>query len=188
VLLFKAGARWVSRGYDRFTFHLRQSRIAMAAVARFGTKKAVLPEMDRIRSALMAPRKKRVFSNAHPNPPPGYLPLGGSWGAASRCSWILFASRNIARCGLRGACFSCVHAGIHTRCTRPGKTGVDDCIAPVAAEVAANVKLPGVGRDQIRTLPMAMIVGTPGSKPFRRCRGCGDDLEADNGMICTKTG
>ena len=117
---------------------------------------AVLPEFERIRTALAAPVKKGFFRKA-PEPPKGlYL-----WGGVGRGKSMLmdFFVDHLGDVPARRVHFHAFMQEIHAAMHEARKTGVEDAIAPVAAEVAASVRLLAFDEMQITDITDAMIVG-----------------------------
>jgi len=116
----------------------------------------VLPEFDRIRNALMNPGKKGFFKRA-PEPPQG-LYLWGGVGRGKSMLMDMFAA-NMGDVPVRRVHFHAFMQEIHSAMHEVRKTGVDDAIAPVAADVADKVKLLAFDEMQISDITDAMIVG-----------------------------
>ena len=130
--------------------------IAEGALKPDLAQEAVLPEFDRIRSALMQPVKKGFFRKA-PEPPRGlYL-----WGGVGRGKSMLMDMFVVHLEGVpaRRVHFHAFMQEIHAAMHEVRKTGVDDAIAPVAAEVAGAVRLLAFDEMQITDITDAMIVG-----------------------------
>ncbi len=119
-------------------------------------QEAVLPEFDRIRTALMNPEKKGFFKRA-PEPPKG-LYLWGGVGRGKSMLMDMFAA-NMGDVPARRVHFHAFMQEIHSAMHEARKTGVDDAIAPVAAQVAASVKVLAFDEMQISDITDAMIVG-----------------------------
>ncbi|WP_298840479.1 cell division protein ZapE [uncultured Roseobacter sp.] len=117
---------------------------------------AVLPEFERIRAALATPVKKGLFRKA-PEPPKGlYL-----WGGVGRGKSMLmdFFVEHLGDVPARRVHFHAFMQEIHAAMHEARKTGVEDAIAPVAADVAASVRLLAFDEMQITDITDAMIVG-----------------------------
>lgn len=119
-------------------------------------QEAVIPEFDRIRAALMQPVKKGFFRKA-PEPPKG-LYLWGGVGRGKSMLMDLFV-QNLDGIPARRVHFHAFMQEIHAAMHEVRKTGVDDAIAPVAADVAASVRLLAFDEMQITDITDAMIVG-----------------------------
>ncbi|WP_299608600.1 cell division protein ZapE [uncultured Tateyamaria sp.] len=116
---------------------------------------AVLPEFERIRAALAAPVKKGLFRKAPEAPKGLYL-----WGGVGRGKSMLmdfFAAR--LDVPARRVHFHAFMQEIHATMHVARQKGVDDAIAPVAADVAASVRLLAFDEMQITDITDAMIVG-----------------------------
>jgi cell division protein ZapE len=119
-------------------------------------QESVLPEFDRIRDALLTPAKKGLFRKA-PEPPKGlYL-----WGGVGRGKSMLMDMfvEHLDGIPARRVHFHAFMQEIHSAMHEARKTGVDDAIAPVAADVAASVRLLAFDEMQITDITDAMIVG-----------------------------
>ena len=124
---------------------------------------AVLPEFDRIRDALMQPVKKGLFRKV-PEPPKGlYL-----WGGVGRGKSMLMDMfvEHMGDVPARRVHFHAFMQEVHTAMHEVRKTGVDDAIAPVAADIAAAVRLLAFDEMQISDITDAMIVGRLFEKLF----------------------
>ncbi len=119
-------------------------------------QKAALDEFDRIRDALMQPVKKGLFRKA-PEPPKGLY----FWGGVGRGKSMLMDMfvQHLEDIPSRRVHFHAFMQEIHARMHEARKTGVTDAIAPVAADVAASVRLLAFDEMQITDITDAMIVG-----------------------------
>jgi cell division protein ZapE len=117
---------------------------------------AVLPEFDRIRTALLAPVKKGFFRKAA-EPPKG-LYLWGGVGRGKSMLMDMFVD-SMGDIPARRVHFHAFMQEIHSAMHEARKTGVDDAIAPVAADVAKSVRLLAFDEMQISDITDAMIVG-----------------------------
>ncbi|WP_299684048.1 cell division protein ZapE [uncultured Tateyamaria sp.] len=118
-------------------------------------QEAVLPEFERIRSALAAPVKRGLFRKAPEAPKGLYL-----WGGVGRGKSMLmdfFVSH--VEVPVRRVHFHAFMQEIHAAMHAARQTGVEDAIAPVAADVAASVRLLAFDEMQISDITDAMIVG-----------------------------
>ena len=130
--------------------------IAQGKLSADPAQEAVLPEFDRIRDALLQPIKKGLFRKA-PEPPRGlYL-----WGGVGRGKSMLMDMfvEHMDGIPARRVHFHAFMQEIHSAMHEARKTGVDDAIAPVAADVAASVRLLAFDEMQISDITDAMIVG-----------------------------
>jgi len=119
-------------------------------------QKAIMPEFDRIRDALLQPVKKGLFRKT-PEPPKG-LYLWGGVGRGKSMLMDLFAN-NLGDIPARRVHFHAFMQEIHTAMHEARKTGVDDAIAPVAKAVSSSVRLLAFDEMQITDITDAMIVG-----------------------------
>ena len=118
-------------------------------------QKAALPEFERIRAALAAPVKRGFFRKA-PTPPKG-LYLWGGVGRGKSMLMDFFVSH--VTVPARRVHFHAFMQEIHASMHEARKRGVDDAIAPVAANIAASVRLLAFDEMQITDITDAMIVG-----------------------------
>lgn len=118
-------------------------------------QEAVLPEFERIRLGLAVPAKRGFFRKATEAPKGLYL-----WGGVGRGKSMLmdfFVSH--VDVPNRRVHFHAFMQEIHAAMHAARQTGVDDAIAPVAADVAAQVRLLAFDEMQITDITDAMIVG-----------------------------
>ncbi|SFD86521.1 cell division protein ZapE [Sulfitobacter brevis] len=138
---------------------LRESydrKIADGVLQADPAQEAVIGEFDRIREALERPVKKSLFRKA-PEPPKGlYL-----WGGVGRGKSMLMDMfvQGLDGIPARRVHFHAFMQEIHSAMHEARKTGVDDAIAPVAADVAEKVRLLAFDEMQISDITDAMIVG-----------------------------
>ena len=132
------------------------AKIAEGTLRPDPAQESVLPEFDRIRSALLNPPKKGLFRKA-PEPPKG-LYLWGGVGRGKSMLMDLFV-KTLDGIPARRVHFHAFMQEIHAALHEARKTGVDDAIAPVAADVAASVRLLAFDEMQITDITDAMIVG-----------------------------
>ncbi len=135
---------------------LYDQRVAEGALTPDPAQEDVLPEFDRIRTALMTPAKKGLFKRA-PEPPKGLYLWGGVGRGKSMLMDMFVAS--LGDFPVRRVHFHAFMQEIHNAMHEARKTGVDDAIAPVAAQVADTVKLLAFDEMQISDITDAMIVG-----------------------------
>ena len=140
-----------------------EAQIANGTLHPDPAQEAVLTEFDRIRAALLVPVKKGLFRKA-PEPPKGlYL-----WGGVGRGKSMLMDMFVASLDGIpsRRVHFHAFMQEIHAAMHEARKTGVDDAIAPVAADVAKSVRLLAFDEMQITDITDAMIVGRLFEKLF----------------------
>ncbi|WP_299966423.1 cell division protein ZapE [uncultured Roseobacter sp.] len=119
-------------------------------------QQALLPEFERLREALAEPVRKKLFRKT-PEPPKGlYL-----WGGVGRGKSMLMdlLVEHLGDIPARRVHFHAFMQEIHAKMHAVRKTGAEDAIAPVAAEVAASVRLLAFDEMQITDITDAMIVG-----------------------------
>tara|TARA_R110000787_G_scaffold60815_3_gene137970 strand:- start:8891 stop:9949 length:1059 start_codon:yes stop_codon:yes gene_type:complete len=135
---------------------LYDQRVADGSLTPDPAQMAILPQFDRIRTALLTPEKKGFFKRA-PEPPKG-LYLWGGVGRGKSMLMDMFA-QNMGDVPTRRVHFHAFMQEIHNAMHEVRKTGVDDAIAPVAADIAATVRLLAFDEMQITDITDAMIVG-----------------------------
>ncbi|WP_239520607.1 cell division protein ZapE [Pseudooceanicola aestuarii] len=118
-------------------------------------QEAVLPEFDRIREALNAPRKRGLFRRA-PEPPRGLYIWGGVGRGKSMLMDLFAQSLDVPHRRVHFHAFMQeIHEGMHA--ARASNTA--DSLAPVAARVAEEVRVLAFDEMQISDIADAMIVG-----------------------------
>ncbi|MCA8884910.1 MAG: AFG1 family ATPase [Rhodobacteraceae bacterium] len=121
-------------------------------------QEAVMPEFERIRTALSAPPPKRGLFARAPKPEPiKGLYLWGGVGRGKSFLMDLFATH--VSVPKRRVHFHAFMQEIHAGMAEARKRGVADAIAPVADEIAAKVRLLAFDEMQITDITDAMIVG-----------------------------
>lgn len=131
--------------------------VASGDLTRDAAQEAVLPEFERVRAALAAPvPKSGWFKKAKIEPVQG-LYLWGGVGRGKSMLMDLFVDHLTvpARRVHFHAFMQEIHAGMH----EARQEGVEDALAPVAAQVAENVRLLAFDEMQITDITDAMIVG-----------------------------
>ena len=119
-------------------------------------QEAVLPEFERIRAGLAAPVKRGLFLKP-PEPPKG-LYLWGGVGRGKSMLMDLFVD-SLEGIPARRVHFHAFMQEIHASLHAARQRGVEDALAPVAAEVAASLRLLAFDEMQITDITDAMIVG-----------------------------
>ena len=139
------------------------SMIAEGTLQSDPAQRALMPEFDSIRESLMVPDKKGLFRKA-PEAPKG-LYLWGGVGRGKSMLMDMFVD-HLGDVPARRVHFHAFMQEIHSAMHEARKTGVDDAIAPVAADVAASVRLLAFDEMQITDITDAMIVGRLFEKLF----------------------
>jgi cell division protein ZapE len=135
---------------------LYAARIADGTLHADPAQAAVIPEFERIHATLAAPAKRGLFRKA-PEPPKG-LYLWGGVGRGKSMLMDMFVD-TMGDVPGRRVHFHAFMQEIHSAMHAARKTGVEDAIAPVAADVAAQVRLLAFDEMQITDITDAMIVG-----------------------------
>lgn len=117
---------------------------------------AALPEFERVHDALLVPVKKGLFRKAPEAPKGVYF-----WGGVGRGKSMLMDMfvEHLDGIPARRVHFHAFMQEIHAAIHEARKTNVEDAIAPVAASVAASVRLLAFDEMQISDITDAMIVG-----------------------------
>ena len=119
-------------------------------------QEAVLPELERVRAALAAPAPKKGFFRKAPDPEPGLYMWGGVGRGKSMLMDLLYEAVNAPK---RRQHFHAFMQWVHAGMGEARKRGVDDAIAPVAAELVGEVRFLAFDEMQITDITDAMIVG-----------------------------
>ena len=131
------------------------SKVAAGELTEDPAQAAVLPEFDRLQTALAKPVKRSWLSK--PPAPPKGLYLWGGVGRGKSMMMDLFVSCLDLPC--RRVHFHAFMQEIHANLHAARKRGVEDALAPVAVAVAADIKLLAFDEMQITDITDAMIVG-----------------------------
>lgn len=117
---------------------------------------AVLPELDRVKTAVEAPAPKGGLFRKAPLPAPGLY----MWGGVGRGKSMLMdlAYQNIDAAKERWH-FHAFMQWVHAEMTEARKGGVDDAIKPVAAKLTGRLRLLAFDEMQITDITDAMLVG-----------------------------
>ncbi len=129
--------------------------VANGQLTRDAAQLHALPQLERVRAELAAPVKSGFFRRA-PEPVIGVYMWGGVGRGKSMLMDMLFDAVDVPK---QRSHFHAFMQWVHTRMDAARKTGVDDAIAPVAAELAADVRLLAFDEMQISDIADAMIVG-----------------------------
>ncbi|MCV6586737.1 MAG: cell division protein ZapE [Marinibacterium sp.] len=136
---------------------LYATRTAQGDLHSDPAQQAVLPEFDRIISALQQP-VRRGFFRKPPEPPKG-LYLWGGVGRGKSMLMDLFVDALGDAIPSRRVHFHAFMQDIHAAMHKARQSGVEDAIAPVAASVADSVRVLAFDEMQITDITDAMIVG-----------------------------
>jgi len=132
-----------------------QARVAAGALRADPVQEAVLPEFERMRTALAEPVKRGFFRKAPEAPKGLYL-----WGGVGRGkSMLMDLFVDALTVPARRVHFHAFMQEIHAKMHEVRKTGVDDALAPVAKEVSDTVRVLAFDEMQITDITDAMIVG-----------------------------
>ncbi|MEM6727027.1 MAG: cell division protein ZapE [Pseudomonadota bacterium] len=137
-------------------------KVAAGAIRPDPAQKAALPEFDRMAVGLAAPVKRGWF--AKPPPPVRGLYLWGGVGRGKSMVMDLFVEE--VTVPKRRVHFHAFMQEIHAAMHAARQKGVEDAIAPVAADVARNARLLAFDEMQITDITDAMIVGRLFEKLF----------------------
>lgn len=130
-------------------------KVAKGELVEDSAQVAVMPEFERIRAIVEKQGKWRLFHFAAV-PPKGLYLWGGVGRGKSMIMDMFVASLDVPVRRVHFHAFMQeMHAGMHAA----RKTGVQDAIAPVAASVAASVRVLAFDEMQINDITDAMIVG-----------------------------
>ena len=130
--------------------------VAEGAIQDDPAQREALPEFERIENALRQPVRKGLFRKP-PEPPKGAYFWGGVGRGKSMLMDMFVA--HVQDLPVRRVHFHAFMQEIHDAIHDARKTGVEDAIAPVAADVARSVRLLAFDEMQISDITDAMIVG-----------------------------
>lgn len=131
------------------------SAVAEGRLTHDPAQVAVLPELERIRTALAEPARSGFFRKAPP-PIPGLYLWGGVGRGKSMLMDLAYAQIDAPK---RRQHFHAFMQWVHSEIAEARKTGVDDAIKPVAAKLVAEIRLLAFDEMQIADITDAMIVG-----------------------------
>lgn len=117
---------------------------------------AFMAELERVRLALSVPPPKRGLFRKAPDPEPGLYMWGGVGRGKSMLMDMLYDAVDAPK---QRTHFHAFMQWVHTQMTEARKRGVDDAIAPVAADLAGRVRFLAFDEMQITDITDAMIVG-----------------------------
>ena len=118
-------------------------------------QRGVLPELDRIQHALAAPVKRGLFRKA-PEPVKGLYMWGGVGRGKSMLMDLLYAAVTVPK---ERRHFHAFMQWVHAEMTAARKQGVEDALAPVAAQLTGRIRFLAFDEMQITDITDAMIVG-----------------------------
>ncbi|MBO9450475.1 AFG1 family ATPase [Tropicibacter sp. R16_0] len=135
---------------------LYAARVADGTLNADPAQEAVLPEFERIRTAVMTPVKRGFFRKAPP--PPKGLYLWGGVGRGKSMLMDMFVD-TLGDVPSRRVHFHAfmqeIHAGMH----EARQNGIEDALKPVVDEVVSSVRVLAFDEMQITDITDAMIVG-----------------------------
>lgn len=129
--------------------------VAAGDLTRDAAQIAALPELERVRAGLAAPVKTGFFRRTV-EPVTGLYMWGGVGRGKSMLMDMLY---DVVEVPKRRSHFHAFMQWVHARMDAARKTGVDDAIAPVAAELTDEVRFLAFDEMQISDIADAMIVG-----------------------------
>ncbi len=116
----------------------------------------VLPELERIRAAMAAPVKRGGLFRKAPPPVPGLYMWGGVGRGKSMLMDLLYDEVSAPK---QRRHFHAFMQWVHTEMTKARAQGVDDALAPVAAQLTDSIRFLAFDEMQITDITDAMIVG-----------------------------
>lgn len=131
------------------------ARCAWGDLTADPAQEAALVELERIRAALAEPVKKGWFRKA-PEPPKGLYLWGGVGRGKSMLMDLFVGALSVP---VRRVHFHAFMQEIHESMHKARADGIEDTLRPVAANVAAQVKVLAFDEMQITDITDAMIVG-----------------------------
>ena len=133
-----------------------KARVAAGKLRADPAQEAVLGELERIRAAMAAPAPKKGLFRKAPEPEPGLYMWGGVGRGKSMLMDLLYEAIEAPK---QRRHFHAFMQWVHARMTEARKRGVDDALAPAAAELAAEARFLAFDEMQITDITDAMIVG-----------------------------
>ncbi|MBM1221885.1 AFG1 family ATPase [Ponticoccus sp. SC2-23] len=130
-------------------------RVADGRLNADPVQEAMLPDLDRVRSELERPVKKGLFRKPPP-PVRGLYLWGGVGRGKSMLMDLLFETVTVPK---QRRHFHAFMQWVHAEMGKARKRGVDDAIAPVADQLAEEVRFLAFDEMQITDITDAMIVG-----------------------------
>lgn len=133
-----------------------KAKVAEGALTSDPAQVGVMDQLERVRAAMAAPLPKRSFFRKAPEPEPGLYMWGGVGRGKSMLMDLLYEAVDGPK---QRTHFHAFMQWVHAQMTEARKTGVDDAIAPVAADLAGRVRFLAFDEMQITDITDAMIVG-----------------------------
>ncbi|MEO0487741.1 MAG: cell division protein ZapE [Pseudomonadota bacterium] len=141
-----------------------EARVASGALKPDAAQRAVLPEFDRMARELSAPPKKSGWFGKPKLEAVKGLYLWGGVGRGKSMVMDLFVDELTV--AARRVHFHAFMQEIHAAMHAARQRGVEDAVAPVAADVAASVRVLAFDEMQITDITDALIVGRLFEKLF----------------------
>lgn len=134
------------------------ARIADGTLNDDPIQRAILPEFERLRTALNQPPKRNgFFSRKAPEPIPGLYIWGGVGRGKSMLMDLFFQSVDMPE--KRRVHFHAFMQEVHAGMIAARKRGVDDALEPVGEALSRDLRLLCLDEMQISDITDAMIVG-----------------------------
>lgn len=133
-----------------------QAAVAAGSLRVDDAQVAVLPELERVRSALSVPPPRKGLFRKAPPPIPGLYMWGGVGRGKSMLMDLLFDHVDAPK---QRRHFHAFMQWVHAEMNAARAQGVDDAIAPVAAKLADDIRFLAFDEMQITDITDAMIVG-----------------------------
>ncbi len=133
-----------------------KAKVADGTLTADPAQESVLGELERVRLAMAAPPPKTGFFRRPPEPEPGLYMWGGVGRGKSMLMDLLYEAVDAPK---QRRHFHAFMQWVHARMAEARKRGVDDAIAPVAAELVKEVRFLAFDEMQITDITDAMIVG-----------------------------
>lgn len=130
-------------------------RVADGRLKPDPVQEAILPDLDRVRSELERPVKKGLFRKS-PEPVRGLYLWGGAGRGKSMLMDLLFETVTVPK---QRRHFHAFMQWVHAEMGKARKRGVDDALAPVADQLARDVRFLAFDEMQITDITDAMLVG-----------------------------
>jgi cell division protein ZapE len=133
-----------------------RAKVASGELTADPAQTAVMDQLERVRAAMAAPVPKRSLFRKAPDPEPGLYMWGGVGRGKSMLMDLLYEAVDAPK---QRSHFHAFMQWVHAQMTEARKAGVDDAIAPVAADLAGRVRFLAFDEMQITDITDAMIVG-----------------------------